>query len=417
MKVEWEKVKLSEICKTISDGDHLPPPKAEVGIPFVTIANINNNQFDFSDTMFVTKEYFDNVDEKRKPKSNDILYSVVGSFGIPVFIKEEKDFVFQRHIAILRPDVQVVDPRFLYYVMLSNNFYAKADAVALGAAQRTVSLTSLRNIEIQIPDFTLQQKIAAFLGAYDDLIENNRKQIKLLEEAVQKLYKEWFVELHFPGWENTKIVDGIPEGWKKQKFFDVFDYTRGVSYSSEELNSGNLLINLKNIKAFGGYKRNVEKRYSGKFNDKQVLANGDILMGITDMTKERRLVGHVAKVPKLKEKAVYSMDLIKISPKIVSKNFLYYSFRFGNYDNQVSLLANGTNVLHLKPESMKSLDMIIPTNEVVSLFDEITIPFDEKIELLEDSISSLRITRDKLLPKLMSGEIDVSEIKLPTVEE
>lgn len=214
--MKWEKVRLEDCCYSISDGDHQPPPKAQQGIPFVTISNINSmNQLDFSDTMFVPKEYYQSLDEKRKVRKGDVLYSVVGSFGIPVLIKEERPFVFQRHIAILRPKEDIVDSGFLFYTMLNRDFYAKADAVAIGAAQRTVSLGSLRNIKIDVPSLESQKHIADILSAYDDLIENNQKQIKLLEEAAQRLYKEWFVDLRFPGHENTEIVDGVPEGWRK----------------------------------------------------------------------------------------------------------------------------------------------------------------------------------------------------------
>ena len=256
--MSWETMKLSECCVSIADGDHLPPPKADNGIPFVTIANINStNQFDFSSTMFVPQEYYDKLDGKRKAQIGDVLYSVVGSFGIPVNIKENKQFVFQRHIAILRPNERVL-PRFLYYTMLSRDFYAKADAAAIGAAQRTVSLTALRNIEIEVPIIECQRRIADILSAYDDLIENNQKQIKLLEEAAQRLYKEWFVDLRFPGYETTPIIDGIPKGWKKSVFSEIFEFVRGKSYTSKELSEddGVLMVNLKNIRAYvGGFFR------------------------------------------------------------------------------------------------------------------------------------------------------------------
>ena len=93
----------------------------------------------------------------------------------------------------------------------------KADSVAIGAAQRTITLNSLRNIEVDVPKIETQRRIADILSTYDDLIENNQKQIKLLEEAVQRLYKEWFVDLRFPGYEQTKLIDGVPEGWKQEK--------------------------------------------------------------------------------------------------------------------------------------------------------------------------------------------------------
>ena len=229
--MKWEKVRLEDCCYSISDGDHQPPPKAQQGIPFVTISNINSmNQLDFSDTMFVPKEYYRSLDEKRKVRKGDVLYSVVGSFGIPVLIKEERPFVFQRHIAILRPKEDIVDSGFLFYTMLSRDFYAKADAVAIGAAQRTVSLGSLRNIKIDVPSLESQKHIADILSAYDDLIENNQKQIKLLEEAAQRLYKEWFVDLHFPGHENTKIVDGVPEGWRRGLLKELISVNYGKDH-------------------------------------------------------------------------------------------------------------------------------------------------------------------------------------------
>lgn len=186
--MKWEKVRLADCCESIADGDHLPPPKAESGIPFVTISNIVNNKFDFTNTMFVPEEYYNNLDSKRKAKQGDILYSVVGSFGIPVFIDDDIPFVFQRHIAILRPNSKIL-PKYLYYTMLSRDFFNMADVAAIGAAQRTITLSSLRNMTISVPTLSIQKRITDILSAYDDLIENNQKQIKLLEEAAQRLYK------------------------------------------------------------------------------------------------------------------------------------------------------------------------------------------------------------------------------------
>ena len=177
---EW---RLKDCCYSISDGDHLPPPKSSYGIPFITISNIDStNHIDFENTLFVPIEYYNNLDSIRKPQVNDIIYSVVGSFGKPVLIKENRPFVFQRHIAILRPNNEIADSRYLYYVMLSRDFYMQADSVALGAAQRTISLTSLRNMKVQLPDLDVQRRIAEVLSRYDALIENYQRQIKLLEE-------------------------------------------------------------------------------------------------------------------------------------------------------------------------------------------------------------------------------------------
>lgn len=405
-----EKVRLQDICISISDGDHQAPPKSNSGVPFVTISNITNlNQIDFSDTMFVPRWYYEKIDSKRKAKTNDILYSVVGSFGIPVFIKNNKEFIFQRHIAILRPNIKEIVPEYLYYVMLGREFYMIADSVAVGAAQRTITLSSLRNIEIVIPEIVKQQRIVNIISTYDDLIENNQKQIKLLEEAAQRLYKEWFIDLRFPGHENIEIVDGVPEGWNIRPFKEIFSYVRGKSYKSSELSEseGVLLVNLKNINAFGGYKRNAEKRYLGTYKADQGLDAGDIVMGVTDMTQERRLVGHVAIVPDLGENMTFSMDLIKLIPKSVTRGYLYSAMRFGRYSEQISPFANGVNVLHLKPEAIMNMIMVVPSRDILERYENIFESYREKIELLEKQSNYLTEARNRLLPKLMSGEIEV----------
>ena len=166
-------LKLKDCCISISDGDHLPPPKVNNGIPFITISNIDSsNHIDFKNTLFVPEEYYENLDNIRKPIINDILYSVVGSFGKAVLVKENKKFVFQRHIAILRPNPDIVNPSYLYYIMSSKSFYNKADVVAIGAAQRTISLTSLRNLKINLPTIDIQNRIAEILSRYEKTTKN-----------------------------------------------------------------------------------------------------------------------------------------------------------------------------------------------------------------------------------------------------
>lgn len=300
------------------------------------------------------------------------------------------------------------DYEFVYYAL--STLYNKLVSLKNGGAQPNLNARLVCSVEIPYPLFETQQKIAYILSAYDNLIENNQKQIKLLEEAAQRLYKEWFVDLHFPGYEDTKIVDGVPEGWINKKIFDVFTYVRGKSYTSKELSEeeGDLLVNLKNIQAWGGYKRSAEKRFVGKYNDNQLLVYGDIIMAVTDMTQERRLVGHVALVPKLQEKATYSMDIIKIIPKKgVPSFFLYSLLRFSGIAENISKHANGTNVLHLKPDCIGYLDVLVPSDKLMKLFDNISSNIYMKIEILQNKILMCQQARDRLLPKLMSGELEV----------
>lgn len=267
----------------------------------------------------------------------------------------------------------------------------------------------LSSVPIDLPSHDKQNHIVGVLSAYDDLIENNQKQIKLLEEAAQRLYKEWFVDLRFPGHETTPIVDGVPDGWTYKPFSEVFDYVRGKSYTSKELSdtTGILMANLKNIRAFGGYNRNAEKRFTGQYKANQMLYAGDIVMGVTDMTQERRLVGHVALVPDLGEKMTFSMDLIKIIPKLTDNLFLYSAMYYGGLSKQISPLANGVNVLHLKPEAMMGIEMLIPTKDILERYHQQFAPMVTRIEALQKQCDVAAEARDRLIPKLMNREIEV----------
>lgn len=377
----WERKTLSDCCISIADGDHQPPPKAKTGVPFVTISNIDTtNHFDFSDTMFVPPEYYENLDEKRKAKKNDILYSVVGSFGIPVFIKEDKPFVFQRHIAILRPNERIV-PRFLYYSMLSKDFYAKADAAAIGAAQRTVSLSALRNMKIDVPPIETQEKIASVLSAYDDLIENAQKQIRLLEEAARRLYKEWFVDFRFPGHESVSITDGVPQGWRKVSLADLLEIKYGKAH--------------------------------------QTLENGDV-----------PAYGSGGLVRKVKP-VLYSGESVLIPRKGSLNNILYVSGGFWTIDTMFYSVPRVPNVAKFSYLFLSGLDMnsfnigaavpsmtvnildgmrvLLPTESVLGDFERMVSPFFERKTVLLQQIEAATEARNRLLPVLMNEGVMTHE--------
>ena len=305
------------------------------------------------------------------------------------------------------PYDEVADVRFVKYCfdILQQN----CKKISQGAAQDNLSWEKLSTILFPAPPVAVQKKIADILSTFDDLIENNQKQIKLLEETAQRLYKEWFVDLRFPGYENTPIVDGVPEGWKYRPLSEVFDFVRGKSYSSKELSdtTGVLMVNLKNIRPFGGYNRSAEKRFTGQFKENQTLTAGDVVMGVTDMTQERRLVGHVALVPDMGEAMTFSMDLIKIIPKLANRLFIYSALYYGGLSKQISPLANGVNVLHLKPEAMMGIEMLIPCTEILRIYHDQIAPIIARIEVLQKQCNIAAEARDRLLPKLMNGEIEV----------
>lgn len=410
--MSWDKVKLADCCLSISDGDHQPPPKAVSGVPFVTIANINkSNQFDFSDTMFVPKDYYDRLDLKRKAKVGDILYSVVGSFGIPVLIKEERPFVFQRHIAILRPNERI-NSAFLYYTMLSRDFYAKADAAAIGAAQRTVSLTSLRGMEIELPPLKVQEAIASKLSVYDNLIENNQKQIKLLEEAARRLYKEWFVDLHFPGYEDTPIVDGVPEGWKKCLLGDINcsleSGSRPKGGIDASLVDGVPSIGAENVIGLGCYNYSSEKLITKDFFSKMKrgkLCDKDILI-----YKDGAYIGRTSLFqdgfPHLEAAVNEHVFLLHAADEHI-QYYLFFTLYQQEYYQKMQKLNKNAAQPGINSKAMMSLPVLLPTEDILDGFDSFATPLMHKIFNLAKQNRRLELARDRLLPKLMSGEIEV----------
>ena len=347
---------------------------------------------------------------RHKIEVGDILYSRRGDVGRCAFASEtEAGWLCGTGCLRVTIDSRKASPKFVFYQLLKADTIGWVEKHAVGSTMLNLNTSILSSVPIDLPSHDKQNHIVGVLSAYDDLIENNQKQIKLLEEAAQRLYKEWFVDLRFPGHETTPIVDGVPDGWTYKPFSEVFDYVRGKSYTSKELSdtTGILMANLKNIRAFGGYNRNAEKRFTGQYKANQMLYAGDIVMGVTDMTQERRLVGHVALVPDLGEKMTFSMDLIKIIPKLTDNLFLYSAMYYGGLSKQISPLANGVNVLHLKPEAMMGIEMLIPTKDILERYHQQFAPMVTRIEALQKQCDVAAEARDRLIPKLMNREIEV----------
>lgn len=411
--MKWEKVKIGDICDVTSSKRIFFSEYVEKGIPFFRSKEIIelSQGNEISECLYITEDRYNEIKKNfGVPALGDMLLTSVGTIGVSYIIKNDNKFYFKDgNLTWFRKFSSKYLSKFLMYYLTSVEGKGILNNMAIGSSQKALTIATIKSIEVPCPPIEEQERIVSILSAYDDLIENNKKQIKLLEEAAQRLYKEWFVDLRFPGHENVPVVDGVPEGWEKKEFSEIFTYSRGKSYSSKEILSEGqtLLVNLKNISPFGGYKRGEEKFFVGDYKTTHKLSSGDLIMGVTDMTQERRLVGHVAIVPEMKANAIFSMDLIKIQPKELPLGFLYSAFRYGGYSKKVSVIANGVNVLHLKPEAMMSMEMLIPDGTIVKMYESIFEMFHSKIEALNKQLELAVESRDLILPKLMSGEIEV----------
>lgn len=176
-------VSVNSVCSHVTDGDHLPPPKEETGIPFIMISNIEDNHINWNNTAYVGRAYYDSISDKRRPQKGDVLYTVTGSFGIPVMIDFDKEFCFQRHIALLRPN-EKIEQKYLFYAMQNPTVYAQADKRSTGTAQKTVGLAVLRDIQIPFCESKSDQMRLI------SKIEQRLESCKLIEKDVNQALQQ-----------------------------------------------------------------------------------------------------------------------------------------------------------------------------------------------------------------------------------
>jgi len=385
-----EPYKLGEIIN-LKRGYDLPERIREKGeYPIVSSSGISgyHNQFKVTGPSVVTGRY--------------------GTLGIIHFV-EGKNWPLNTTLYV--KDFKGNDPKFIYYFLQTLHLEEFNGAAAVPGLDRNV----LHRIRCLFPkDAIIQQRIASILSAYDDLIEVNNQRIKLLEETAREFYKEWFIRMRFPGYKQAKFVKGIPKKWTIESLKDHITIVRGKSYTSEEIddNSGDhAFINLKNMKRNGGFRLDGTKFFSGKFKKEQVVMPGDIVMAITDMTQDRLIVGRVARVPLTEHKEyVISLDIVKIVSTKLSNDFIYSTLRFNYYGEHIAQFANGTNVLHLNPELLRKESILIPDEDLIKSFVQIVKPMFELVDVLAIEIEHLRQIRDRLLPRLISGKLEVNQI-------
>ena len=395
--MKWEKKKLCECTEYITDGDHQPAPKADKGIHFIKIKDIVNNQVSFDAQVYVPQEYYDNLPMERKPQKEDVLYTVVGSFGIPSYVQTDELFCFERNIALLHPNKDI-EPRFLYYSLKNPAFYKGVEIVANGSAQKLIPLSKLKDLKISVPDKEAQRHIADILSAYDDLIENNQRQIKLLEEAAQRLYKEWFVDLNFPGHENTKIEDGVPEGWSKSTVGNICKL-RKVVITPDKIESNTPYIGLEHmprndicLSTWG----KSEEINSNKF----IYLKKDVLFG--------KIRPYFHKVGFALNDGITSTDtMVMVADQNLWGLLLVTVSSDAFVDFSYQNCKEGAKMPRADWKQMEKYAIMIADQATQKLFEQEILVITNKISALAFQCRSLREARDRMLPKLMGREVEV----------
>lgn len=256
--------------------------------------------------------------------------------------------------------------------------------ISQGTAQDNLSWKKLSTINFPAPNIEIQDKIASILSVYDDLRENNKKQIKLLEEAAQRLYKEWFVDLHFPGYKDVEIVDGVPEGWTEGTLGDIATFKRGKTITKAQVHDGDVPV------VAGG----LEPAYY--HNESNTVAPIITVSGS----------GANAGFARLYNVNVYASDCSFVDSNTTPYLFYVYCFIKNNKDS-FTALQKGSAQPHVYAKDINALKILIPKNELIEEFCGIVSQYFEKIKILKMQIQLSTEARDRLLPKLMSGEIQM----------
>ena len=379
----WEKTTIGKHCTVTSSKRFHLSDRSDSGIPFYCSKEIIQkvNGQEITDYDYIKVESYEEVKKKfGVPECGDLLITTRGTYGVPYLYNAEDKFYFaDGNLTWLKDFDDLLVAEFLYYWILSYEGQKKIDAIAKGTAQKAVPIALIKDIELSIPDVEMQKKIAKILTAYDDFIENNQKQIKLLEEVAQRLYKEWFVDLRFPGYEDVEIVDGVPEGWKKAKVTDFIEVKYGKDHKA--LANGNTPVY-----GSGGVMRYVKPiLYSGEsvLIPRKGSLNNILLVSGDFWTIDTMFFS----IPKLKNVAKYTYLFLK--------GIDMYSFNIGAAVPSMTVkILGGIDILH-------------PTDTVLEQFERIISPIFEMKTILERQIKEAEQARDRLLPKLMSGEIEV----------
>ena len=392
--MSWEKAKLGDICDFINGGAWSDKEYVSLGIPVLKVSNFKPSGFFIDDINYLPPDSAEKY-EKNKLLLNDVIIATVGSHpnlqdsaaGRSCVVNSLVTgfYLNQNAVCVRTKNNDVLEQRYLGFLAKTQDFLHYIQSRGRGAAnQMRIAIGAIKEYEFVLPPMAIQRRIADILSAYDDLIENNRKQTKLLEEAAQRLYKEWFVDLRFPGHEHTKIVDGVPEGWEECYLSKIAEFKRGKTITKAQIEPGIVPV------VAGGlgpaYYHNVANTKAPVITVSGSGANA----GFTRM---------------------YYTDVFASDCSFVDEGscaFLPFVYCFlVSCKFELESLQKGSAQPHVYAKDINTLHVRIPNDDLLHRFCELADSLFSKIGLLEKQNNNLTQARDRLLPKLMSGEVEV----------
>jgi type I restriction enzyme S subunit len=412
MKESWTKTTLGAICdeaggvvKTGPFGAQLHESDyVEEGIPVVMPKDIIEGKVRVASIARIRQEDVERLSQ-HKLKSGDIVYGRRGDIGRQALISRREDgWLCGTGCLRISLGDEVVDPTFLHYYLRDKKVIRDISNQAVGATMPNLNTKILRNIEVRYPDLATQRKIAGILSAYDDLIENNQRRIKILEEMAQSLYREWFVHFRFPGHESAGFVDSplgqIPKGWEVKTIADICQsVSYGFTASASRENVGPKFLRITDIVPDQIDWANVPFcEIPRDKTAKLLLQHGDIVVARTGAT-----TGYAKRLNKLHPDTVFASFLVRARAKVeVSNRMLGILMESDEYKKFIQTNLSGSAQPQANAVVLTSMPLVVPDRAISERFDQFVEPMIDQAELLSVKNQNLRRTRDLLLPKLLS---------------
>jgi len=420
-------------------GDHIKTKKgyafksewySNTGHPIIKVSDFTDNSVDTSTMISIPDDIANNYLDY-EVKKNDVIIQTVGSWprnpmsvvGKAIRIPSQASGALLNQNAVrIIPD-NSLDNIFLFYLLRDEKFKSYIINTAQGAAnQASITLDSIKHFVFDLPSLSTQRKIAAILSAYDDLIENNLQRIKIMEEIAQNLYTEWFVKFRFPGHEKVGMVDSalgmIPKEWQVVKLGAVLTTLEsgsrpkgGVSSTSGEIPS----IGAENIIGLGKYDYSKDKYVTSEFFNKMTkghVKNGDVLL-----YKDGAQIGRKTMFRNgfpYHECCVNEHVFILRVKETIGQNYLYFWLDRPDMTQNIKNLNANSAQPGINQEGIKGLQILTPDTGLLKKFDQICDPILDKLSILARVNNILRQNRDLLLPRLISGQLDVSDLDIKT---
>jgi type I restriction enzyme S subunit len=410
---KWKRVPIKSVYQGLYDGPHATPKLCDEGPVFLGIKNVTDDgQLNLSDIRHISEGEFPRWTKRVLPQEGDIVFTYEATLNRYAIIPKGFRGCLGRRMALIRPNPNEVDTRFLFHSFFSADWRQTISKNILsGATVDRIPLTKFPEFEINLPPLENQHKIATILSTYDDLIENNTRRIKILEEMAQTIYREWFVNFRFPGHEQVKLVDSplgmIPEGWGVKPVTESVEVKPRTKMPKEgekpfvpmgSLSTDSMLIS------------NIETKEG---NSGAKFKNGDTLFARITPCLENGKTGFVQFLSEDEATAFGSTEFIVLRSKTLCPEYVYLMARSNEFrDNAIKSMSGATGRQRVSEKCFDKFLIAQPTQKLLDIFSHHIAPMFRTVHVLAKKNDNLRQTRDLLLPKLISGTVDVSSLEL-----